>query len=511
LGGRALVDGDFEARFLQNVTVGGDLTNKTQADTLMLRELFHTGYELELALGNNNKKIDEIVARYKSVVEEYNAVTSRINFLVQTEIPNLTADIEKQKTDRKNAEKALHDVKALLPKLEAQVVQDQATLNAALAKRAPYNAENDRLENILDEAQSALYAADNRLRSILSSIAQSRDRLHHAESELAILRRNLSSYESDVRRSDVELQDARRQRDQFDERGELRRRLERSHEVRRMRSDLQRAEQEEQRFEREAVTAEQNHRAAQRQLAQCQATAGADCSAQQREVDQARAQHEQARSNFEQARRDQERARSNLDREVDQIERQVHEEVRRLDMELAQASERYNRAVRVHDDAVRDMRNLEYNVIPDLQRDLRALDREESLARQDIASLQSQVQRARNDLERYRASVGWNELTEKIRVAQSALSQSTRSRDDALKLKAQQEGIIAYTTRKQNELEGTLLQRNNELISLQAREKQLAASIEKYRQERAPFDLEAQRLQGLIAGARANYKAIVEK
>ena len=397
-----------------------------------------------------------------------------------------------------------------LPALERAVVRDQQILDQEEAKRAPYEPENDRLESILDDAVSDLRSAQNRLSGIRNDLSETSSRLRQAESELSNLRSRLSYLERDVRDAEAELRNARYERDRFDADGEIRRRTESSSTVRRLREEAVAARNEVRNWTRQTEAARANLQQAQQNLRQCQATAGADCSAQQAAVNQAQSEFNNANSQLQAAERRVDDVDRRLNREIADISRDVRNEEARLNRRVDDAVDKLNRAQRDYDQAVIRIQNLENNVIPDLRRDIRDLERDEADAESDVRRASSVVDAAEAELERYRRSVGWDQLTARIRAAAQNLARSTDARDDALSTKAEQERIIARTNQRQRELEQTLAARLQELEQLKTRESQLIETITKYRNERAPFDREAQRLLDIVNGNRATYKAIIE-
>jgi chromosome segregation ATPase len=509
LGGQPLVDSTYEKLFLAQVVVNNDLSGKSLSQAVRLRELYNLGYRNSMAQIANNKKIADIVSKYQPVVTEYDQVTSRIQQLVQTEIPNLQSGIEKQKSDRLVAEKTLKEVTAAIPGLQAAVNRDQAVLDKARAERAPLEAENNRLAETLSRTESYLSSARNRLSQVNADISTTERRLSSARLELSQLRSRISDLQWRLRQAQDELRIARRERDSYDVNAETRRRVDGNPRVRSLRQDVRQLEQEVNQLERQADAARLERDRARNALAQCQGTPGADCSAQQATLSNAESQLSAAVSSVRSGRIRLNDASNELNRLVSQIESEIRNEANRLENRLRQAIDRERDAQNELSRTETSIRDLEFTIIPNLERDLRDLFSEQRVAENDVASAESSVRAASRDLESYRTRVGWAQKTQAIRSAAAQLDQSQGRLSDAVRSKALQEQIIANSTTTQRNLEATLLARQNELSQLRAREATLSGQINQYRQERAPFDAEATRLKGELSVLQNEYKGIL--
>lgn len=510
LGGRALVDTDYETAFLKTVAVSGDLQNKTPAQLVRLRELYHSGFQTYLEQGANNQKINQVVARYKTTLDEYTMVTSRIQVLTQTEIPSLQNGINAQKSNRTSAEIELKRVTAAIPGLGATVVRDQGVLDRANATRAPYEAENNRLATILGSAQDNLRNAQNHLARVRNDIAITNQRLNESQNELGNLRNNMSNLQWRIRQSEDELRQARMNRDRFDANSEIRRRTDGNPRIQQVRNEVQNAQNQVNALQGQESNAQMELGRAQNALAQCQATAGADCSSQAAEVQNAQTAYYQINGQYQAAQQQVQSSQQELQRMISQIENEVRNEESRLNRQVDIAVDELDQNRREMDRAQYRIRDLELSVIPGLQRDLRNMDIDLRNAQNDVASSQTTVRSAEVDLESYRRRVDWAGKTAAIRNAADTLSRSTTARDDAYENKADQEKIISDSNVNQRDLEATLAARTTELAQLRSRQLALQPTVDRYKTERAPFDLEAARLNRLFAGYQSEYKSVVE-
>jgi chromosome segregation ATPase len=509
LGGQLLVDSTYEKLFLAQVVVNNDLSGQSLSQSVRLRELYNLGYKNSMAQIANNKRIADIVSRYQPVVTEYDQVTSRIQQLIQTEIPNLQSGIEKQKSDRLLAEKTLKEVTAAIPGLQAAVNRDQAVLDKARAVRAPLEAENNRLVDVLDRMESYLSSAQNRLSQVNADITTTERRLSSARLELSQLRGRISDLEWRLRQAQDELRTARRERDNYDVNGEMRRRVDGNPRVQSLRQNVRQLEQEVAQLERQAAAARSERDRAKSTLDQCQATVGADCSAEQAALASAEGQLNTAVNGVRSGRDRLDDASRELNRLVSQIESEIRQEANRLENRLRQAIDQERDAQYELSQTKSSIRDLEFTTIPNLERDLRDLFSEQRVAENDVVNAESSVRAASRDLESYRTRVGWAQKTQAIRSAAAQLDQSQDRLSDAVRSKALQEQIIANSTTTQRNLEATLLARQNELSQLRAREATLSGQISQYRQERAPFDAEVTRLKGELSVLQNEYKGIL--
>lgn len=510
LGGAPLVDAAYETAFLKTVVVSGDLQNKTPAQMARLRELYHSGFQTYLAQGANNQKINQVIARYKTTLDEYNMVTARIQVLTQTEIPNLQNGIALQKSNRTAAEIELRRVTAAIPGLEAAVTRDQAVLDRAKSTRAPHEAENNRLEGILDNAEDNLRAAQNYLARVRNEIAMTNQRLNEAQNELSNLRNNMSNLQWRVRQSEDDLRRARMERDRFDANSEIRRRTDGNPRIQQKRNEIQNAQMQVNSLQGQEVSARSEVARAQGALSQCQSTPGADCSSQAMNVQNAQASYNQINSQYQAAQQQLRSAQNELQRMISQIENDVRGEENRLNRQVDRAVDELNRNRQEIDRAQYRIRDLEVSVIPNLQRDLRTMDADLRTAQNDVANWQSTVRSASADLEAYRRRVDWAGKTTAIRNAADTLARSTDARDDAYANKSNQERIITDSNNNQRDMEATLATRTNELAQQRSRQATLQPTIDRYKTERAPFDVEATRLDRLFSGYQSEYEGLVE-
>ncbi len=509
LGGQPLVDSAFEKMFLAQVVVNNDLSGKSSSQAMRLRELYNLAYINSLAQAANDKKIAEIYSRYQPVVTEYNQVTARIQLLVQTEIPNLQNGIAKQKSDRATAEAALKQVTAAIPGLQAAVNRDQAVLDKAKAVRAPLEAENYRLEDVLDRAESNLSSARTRLSQINADIVATERRLSNARSELSTLRSRISDLQWKMRQAQDEVRVARRERDSYNGNAEIRRRVDGNPTIQRLRGEERHLQGEVAQLERQSEGARQERDRKKAELAQCQATPQADCTAQQGALQNAEGQLNTVVTQLRNSRARLNNVSSDLNRQISSIESDVRSEENRLENRLRQALDREQSTTRDLQNAETSIRDLEFSVIPNLERDLRDLDRDQTIAEGDVASGESAVRASSRDLEAYRTRVGWYAKTESINTAANQLSRSENALSDAVQNKALQERIISNSIVTQRDLESTLLARQNELTQLRTRKTALSGQINQYKQERAPFDAEATRLKGILTGLQNEFKGIL--
>lgn len=510
LGGQPLVDLTYEQNFIQNVIVGGDLQNITQAEVVRLRELYHLGYQTYLAQKVNDQKINQIFSRYQPEIDKFSQVTARIQVLTQTEIPNLQNAIAQQKTNRTRAEVELKRVQAVIPDLEATVVRDQATLTRARAARAPYELENDRLQERLDSSDSNLRLAQNYLYRVQSDIARTNSNLSEAENELNSLLNAQSRLYNQARQAEYDLREARRSRDDFDADREIRRRTAGNARLQQKQNEVQVLQNQANQSQIQVGRTQNQLLRAKEALSQCQAVVGSDCASQMVAVQGAQANYDQAISQLQVVQDQLNSAQRELQKIISHIENEVRDEEERLTRRVDRVVDELDQ-IRRELDLVNDRaRDLEVSVIPNLNRDLRTLEADQRRAQNDVAEWQSSVRSATAELEAYRSRVGWSGKTAAISEAIDKLSRSTNNRDEAYANKLRQEKIISDSNVKQKNFEAELLERTNELVQARVRQADLQPIVDKYRAERAPLDVESSRLNQLLIAYQTEYKGIVE-
>jgi len=497
-GSQQINNADFEREFMAKSQRSVDPLLLTTPIVNALKAAHVEGYQIYLQKLAKAEELKALRAQYQGQLTELDGLLALVQQITGRDLPALRKEQSDNETLNANSERELASVVASIPDLQSQVNRALEVLNAAQQVIAPYLNDHENLSDAVRAARSSLRNAEARLSQINSSISQNQSALQNLEWELQRVERDLSDARSRLTWAQQEYNQADWDYRRFNAAQEERQRLQNNFQYQNAQNQLRSSQGELNRAQMEQNRASNDYNRALGALRQCQATAGADCSAQQNEVNAAQNALQMANSAVQRL-NSEIRQHQNT---INQIESQVRSEVRQIENRLR---DRWDRARRELDQLnsiisrseqrSRDIRMFE---IPNRRSELDRLNREASATQSEISSAQIRVRQTERDLEAFEARVGWDAKKAALDNAQDDYDSKTASLSRAQNRKAALEATITNCGRERTRIAAAISERTELLNRSNARISSLRSELQPYEQQKAKLELEAQAIQASL-------------
>lgn len=441
-----------------------------------------TGVKLKNQLASAQQALANAVRNEQSTILEINNLKQKISDLqaslakAQADLPGLKEKRPAAAQDVKNAEAALAPYQSEVNRLNGEISIAQRDLNNA--------------KNAVANLESNISALDRQIRGLESQTDQLRSEQDTKSRQLADLRSRRNRLQSDY--------------NFFDESRRVEEILREDYFYQNERRDLDRNIQKRQQLPSEIEMARSRMLDAQRDLETCKAGAPpVNCSAQQSAYQRAQRDFENKRNELQSIDQKIERNRARIrdyELEATRKARDEKQEILRAINQLdVQISELENRIAEI-DRKIRDIQSID---IPRLQRQADSYRNQLATAQSQVTAAGQRVRQAKADLDRYKQSVGYdqlvgnltgaqsrlNDLDQQISVAQNTIQQvpaqitsaqsslqsqeqelvrRTQARIDAEAVAAQAQKAVDEFSVKENEIKSRLIAQQNLVAQLKA-------------------------------------------
>lgn len=428
--------------------------------------------------------IQELLVQYKALLDQLKVKNAKAQELAQHQAQGRSIESQERAalallTERAGAEtstiqditnlnrrlaqleQSLADSRSQLPGLESQLPARQQAVTRAEQAIAPF-------EPRVRDLSSEVTRAENARNVALQQVNAASSRLQSAESHLAQLHRHLVSLESDrsnkqyeLRRVEDLIRDLEQRHRMWNEREELRRYLDNDYSYRNEVDRLRKWEDINRRLPREVEVARARVQEADRAFKDCSLRNKPGAPGCEKEADALNRSQSQLQTKINEL-SESERKLVEIRRDLDRREANAVHEVRRQREQLVYDR---NEAQRSRDRISRDVRDLDSSIqqvrfssIPTAEREVSSARIDLSSAQSNLASATSRVDSAERNLADYKASVGYDRLSQELRQARSSLSQLQSSIAQAKKIIQENPGLISSTRQQIQSKEQLLVQ-----------------------------------------------------
>lgn len=464
----------FEKVFLPNLVTTVDPKKVVPDHTLALRNSYLAGFQAYHSKTSAETELNQLRQNFAKQTKELEEVQKIIAKLEGKDLPPLTAKRTELETKIRQTESQIAQKQQGIEEQKQLRTPAAADLAQAEGVVAPYMPEFNRRSSLVESARNSLNRAKTRLNQIDSRVSQLESEINSLNSELTRLRSQISSKRSELSSAESSYRDAQRDNDRFNESSEYQDRLRRDSRYNSTKWDVEQTARNLQtkQGERNRARSEVDRKRA--ELRQCQAQAGANCTAQQGALSRA------------------ESALRSLDSEISSLEwnlRSKQDDLRRIESRIADSvrSEKEN-LERREDDARRrydstrsDLAQLESRAsnisqfdIPNRQNELSGLRSERPVVNQEIRAAELDLSQRQAELETWMNSVDFS----------TKYAAYTKARD----LVAAIDGQIANLEREKSRLTTTLDSTRAELVKVVAAQDKVKAEITKYQIRRSELE-----------------------
>lgn len=510
-GSQQINNADFEREFLAKSQRSVDPLLLTTPIVNVLRGAHFEGHHIFLQKLAKAEEQKALRAQFQGQLTELDGLLALIHQINGQDLPALRKEQSDNETLKSNSDKELASVVQNLPGLQKQVSDALAVLNQAQEVIAPYLNDHDNLSDALSAARGSLRNAESRLTQINNSISQNQSALQNLEWELQRVERDLSDARSRLSWAQQEYNQADWEYRRFNPQQEERQRLQNNFQYQNAKNQLQSSQSALSRAQQEQNRAQNDYNRALQALRQCQATAGASCSAQQGQVSSAQNALQVANSNVQRLNSEIRQHQNTVTR----IESQVRSEVRQMEIRLRDRWERarrdldqLNTIISRSEQRSRDIRMFE---IPNRRSELDRLNREASATQSEISSAQVRVRQTERDLEAFEVRVGWDTKKSALDSAQENYNSKTAALARAQGRKSALEATVANCLRERTRISAAIAERTDLLNRSNARVDVLRAELQPYEQQRAKLDMDAQAIQASLNQVIDRFDAALPK
>lgn len=591
--GQRIVDTEFENNFANAVADSLDPLKIDITKSSQIRSIYFAAYPISVDIGGAKIELNQVLSKYQPLIDELNQNRNSANRLQNTDIPTARNQLSQAQQEQAAARAEIARVDAALPGLTAKVQSSQKALDAARATIAPIVPEYNRLTSILSSAQNTLDQSEDRLAYIDNRLRDGAQQINALESEARSIENFLPQKRNDAARARSIYNDAASRRQAYNVNWERDARLRNNfeygrlvneqrrfdHEVRRSQMELQNLKRERDRIARELQICMANPMIEQlapfpgrpgrpgqppgdgvgpapgpggpgrpgfpgrppggpggpggpgrppgpgpgpgprpeppvqpqpptpQPPAPGPVTPPRDCSALQAALQNANAQVSQKENEVRQIAQ---RA-NDVERRMRDIERQVDFEVRREYDMLVDREEQARREMDRIESSLRQDENrvaqIRHSQIPQLVNEQSSLTNERPGVIANINDARSAVSRYSSELARFKSANDWDRKAANVSAKENQLGSDQSALDSANASKANAEGNLQVALSREAQIKAQIDSLNAQLVALNQRAGQLQASINGLPAERAPID---QRIADLQAQLRARQTQMLE-
>ncbi len=567
-GGVALINASFEENFLSAVANSIDPTHLTLETTNSLRSIYFQASSSFLQIKETQTALNLVLANYQPFISELNQVRTTLNQIQNVDLPNNRTRLAAAQKQQVDATAEIARLSALIPGLQTKVQQAQRAFDEAAATLAPLEPEFNRLSQQLNNAQNLLRQSQSRLSSIDDRLDDLTNELNALRSESDSLQRSTSQERYDLSNAQSYLNQAERERANFNVSYERDQRLRNNSEYRRMNDEQNRLIPSAQETQRELRDARRERDRIASQLSSCQATpdpdtqctTGSFCNPQGETIkwscgcgsvpggvsqgggcyhvptgQQCGKQPTVPFSNkligtlrvdcssLENALASADRQVSNLETDYDQIQYRLNDLNRRIsDIENQVSNEvqrEYSTLVDREQDARQRVSNIENTLrrdesrlaqiinseIPNREREQSSLSSERPRVLSDISQASSAVETSNRQLAAFRASSDWDRKKSLFDSTNRDLRTAQTTLASTLSQKTAAEGSLQTGASDETQLKASIVNLEARVVSLTQRDQELVAAIAPLEAERAPLDAKISALLATVSSLKDQF------
>ncbi|MEQ1666097.1 MAG: hypothetical protein ABL927_12060, partial [Bdellovibrionales bacterium] len=407
-GGAPILSPDFEKVFFAAIPDSIDPTRLDSTKVTALRTIHYAAFKIFTEIAATNADLNKVLEKYKDMIVERDANRSRTTQIQSVELPRTKSELSSALKQQADARAEIAKLNKLIPTLQAKVDASQKLLDSAQAILAPLIPEHDAIVADINYAQSQLNQSRDRLNFIDNRLRDNDQLIRDLNSELNDIARAAPRKRNDLMRAQNFYRDAYTRRTQYNMSWERDNRLRSDAAYQKgliAQADLQ---QKIKALSDAARPLIEQRNALDKALKECMTTAGADCSKQKADLEQAIVN---LKNNENEQRTANEQLRQVANRMAD-IDNRSKSEVQQ---EYNQLVNQENQAIRTLDNIKEDIRRDELRTsqiqnreIPRIERESDDLTAERPSVLSEISRSTANVNRYTNELNLFNTKNGWD-------------------------------------------------------------------------------------------------------
>lgn len=237
--GKSLVNADFDTAFMASVPDSIDPTRIDATKATQLRSIYYAAYRASFSISNAAADLAKLLAKYQPYMDELAQNRAELNQIQDVELPNTRNTLAAAQKQQAEAVAEIASIDNAIPGLNAKIAASQKAHDAARAILAPLEPEYNRITGQLNNAQSTLSEAQNRLSYIETRLRDGAQQISNLDFEATNIERRLPQKRSDLDRARSIFRDAQSRRANFNVSWERDSRLRNHFEYSRLHNDRQ--------------------------------------------------------------------------------------------------------------------------------------------------------------------------------------------------------------------------------------------------------------------------------
>jgi predicted nucleic acid-binding Zn-ribbon protein len=197
-GGKSLVSADFEKSFVPAQTATMDPLKFNQEQAARLRSLYQDSVVANSQKATYQRQLTALNTQYAKQIQELGAVTGSLDQLTTKELVNLRNQKSALEQKIQSLDQQIITQQAAIDSKEVEVAGANAVYDDAWKVLAPYEAEYQRLNTLVQNAKNDLSRYQGQLSNIDQSIQNKQSALNDAQNQVSALSHQLSQLDGDI-------------------------------------------------------------------------------------------------------------------------------------------------------------------------------------------------------------------------------------------------------------------------------------------------------------------------
>lgn len=491
----------FEKEFLPPEIATFDGLKLTPDIGLALRDLIPPGQAAYLEVVKIRQELQDLEAKNAQWIRERDTLRTNLDQWINRDLPALRTARADAQSRIDTANREIAQLRQSITTEEGKLRTAQAAYDAAKAAIQPHLPEHDRLLALKNADQRRVRNAETALANLDQDIATKTQEVQDLEAEADRLDVAAGENRTRLRRArDVQAQ-AERDLRGFDVQREIRERVNNDRRIQRLNREIDDLREQLRLANNVVRDAERTHEEKRRALRECERTAGADCTNQRNELNQAENELRTARRQKDQVEREFTQRQAQRDRIGREIESEVLAEQRRLENRVNEARSQVE-ALEDRGEQIQDRLDaINLRELPRVRDELSAARAERPTRVSELTNARADLSRSTADYDAFKRRVGYDRLQAQV---DSTLAEVNRIKGVIAGLNTQvadRENIVRTQTTRRDSLDQQIVTLENTI-----REKQIRlAELDKLL---ADFDREKTAIQGRLTAAEQALAAI---
>ncbi|MFS4460361.1 hypothetical protein [Bdellovibrio sp. HCB2-146] len=197
---------DFELSFVPAQAIGVDPLKIDETEAANLRAIFFNALQLNAQKAGLQRDIAVLQAQYAKHLQELSSVTGNLDNLTKKELVNLQIRKSELETQIQSLDQRMQDLQYAIAVKESEISIANADYDTSWKAISPHVPEHDRLAEAVAISKRELQKSQGRLGDLERSLTEKRDTVASYENEVLRLRSQLRDVESELSRSQYDVQ-----------------------------------------------------------------------------------------------------------------------------------------------------------------------------------------------------------------------------------------------------------------------------------------------------------------